>query len=101
MRAHVSDSLQGDLLTRVLFTSENWVIMASNEGITIRNEPEAIQLTEADIPGAKLTGPMDSHTMAELKWWLLCRGVKVPNSWNKKQLISRYLLCLVVLNVPL
>ena len=66
------------------------MIMASNEGITSRNEPETIRLTEADIPGAKLTGPMDGHTIAELKWWLLCRGIKVPNSWNKKQLISRY-----------
>ena len=78
-----------DLLTRVLFTSEKLVIMATNEAITGRNEPETIRLTEDDIPGAKLTGPMDSHTMVELKWWLLCRGVKVPNSWNKTQLISR------------
>ena len=60
------------------------MIMDSNEGITSRNEPETIRLTEADIPGAKLTGPMDGHTIAELKWWLLCRGIKVPNSWNKK-----------------
>ena len=41
--------------------------MASNKETTSRNEPETIRLTEADIPGAKLTGPMDSHTMAELK----------------------------------
>ena len=64
--------------------------MAGNEEVTSRNEPETIRLTEGDIPGAKLTGPMDCYTMAELKWWLLCRGVKVPNLWNKKQLISRY-----------
>ena len=64
--------------------------MAANEEITSRNEPEMIRLTEADILGAKLSSPMDSHMMAELKWCLLCRGVKVPNSWNKKQLISRY-----------
>ena len=63
--------------------------MASNEGTNVRNEPEAVQLTKSDIPGAKLTGAIDSYTMAELKWWLLCRGVKVPNSWNKKELISR------------
>ena len=66
--------------------------MAVNEEITSRNEPETIyiRLTDADIPGTKLSSPMDSHTTAELKWWLLCQGVKVPNSWNKKQLISRY-----------
>ena len=89
-RALANDCLYGNLLTCVLFTSENRVIMTSNEETTSRNELETIQLTEADIPGAKLTGLMDSHTMVELKWWLLCRGVKVPNSWNKKQLITRY-----------
>ena len=57
--------------------------MASNEGTNVRNEPEAVQLTESDIPGAKLTSLINSYTMAELKWWLLCHGVKVPNSWNK------------------
>ena len=74
----------------MLFISENCMIIASNEGITSRNEPETIRLTEADIPSVKLTGLMDGHMMAELKWWLLCRSIKVPNSWNKKQLISRY-----------
>ena len=68
--------------------------MASNEGTNVRNKPEAVQLTESDNPGAKLTGPIDSYTMAELKWWLLCRGVKVPNSWNKKELISRQIVIL-------
>ena len=54
--------------------------MANNKGTNVRNEPEAVQLTESEIPGAKLSDPIDSYTMAELKWWLLCRGVKVPNS---------------------
>ena len=63
--------------------------MAINEEITSGNEPETICLTEDDIPGAKLTGPMDRNTMAELKWWLLCHGVKVSNSWKKTQMISR------------
>ena len=40
------------------------MIMATNEAIT--GEPETIRLTEDDISGAKLTGPMDSHTMALL-----------------------------------
>ena len=63
--------------------------MASNEAITSRNEGDTIELTQDDIPGAKLMGAMDGYMMTELKWWLLCRGVKAPNSWNKKQLISR------------
>ena len=64
--------------------------MASNEAITSGNDGDMIELIEDDIPGAKLTGAVDRYTMSELKWWLLCRGVKAPNSWNKKQLISRY-----------
>ena len=35
------------------------MITASNEEVTIRNEREMIRLTEADIPGAKLSSPMD------------------------------------------
>ena len=51
---------------------------------------QTVWLTEDDIPGAKSTIPMDSHTMAELKWWLLCCSIKAPNSWNKEKLVSRY-----------
>ena len=72
----MGDYLSSDLLTRALFTSENWVIMTSNEATSVRNEPEPVWLTESDIPGAKLTHPINSYTVTELKWWLLCRGVK-------------------------
>ena len=68
----------------------NEAIMASNEAITSWNEGDMVELTEHDISGARLTGAKDGYMMSELKWWLLCRGVKAPNSWNKKQLISRY-----------
>ncbi len=57
---------------------------------------EAVQLTEADIPGAFLTDPIDRHTMPQLRWWLLCRGVKVPTSWKKQQLVARYVKCVLV-----
>ena len=70
--------------------------MASNEAIMSRNERDTVELTEDDIPGTRLTGAMDGYTMAELKWWLLCCGVKAPNSWNKKQLISRYFLFIAI-----
>ena len=36
-----------------------------------------VELTESDIPGASLNEPLDRHTIPELKWWLLCRGVTV------------------------
>lgn len=49
----------------------------------------AVELTEADIPGACLEEPMDRHTMPQLKWWLLCRGIKALSSWKKRQLVAR------------
>ena len=49
--------------------------MAGYEEITSKNEPETIWLTEANISGEKLSSLMDSHMMAGLKWWLLCRGI--------------------------
>ena len=35
----------------------------------------AVELTEADIPGAALQEPLESPTMPELRWWLLCHGI--------------------------
>ena len=49
-----------------------------------------VELTEEDIPGAALKEPLESHTVHELKWWLLCRGEKAPSSWKKAQYVSRY-----------
>ena len=51
--------------------------------------PVVVELTENDIPGAALAEPLESHTVPALKWWLLCRGIKVPSSWKKQRLIAR------------
>ena len=48
-----------------------------------------VKLTEEDIPGAKVDEPMEKHAIPELKWWLLCRGVRAPSSLKKQQLIDR------------
>ena len=48
-----------------------------------------VALTAADIPGADLSAPFDRHTVPALRWWLLCRGICAPGSWNKKKLIDR------------
>ena len=37
----------------------NEAIMASNEAITTWNEGDMVELTEHDIPGARLTGAKD------------------------------------------
>ena len=57
---------------------------------------EEITLTAADIPGAELPEPFEKHTVSDLKWWLLCRGVKVPASMKKKDLIARFVFVLHV-----
>lgn len=48
-----------------------------------------VKLSPTDIPGADLPKPFDQHTVSALRWWLLCRGIKVPTSWRKKQVIDR------------
>ena len=59
--------------------------------------PTVVNLTQSDIPGALLSEPLASHTMPELRWWLLCRGIKVPTSWNKHKLLSRLVaMCSIV-----
>ena len=58
--------------------------------IASSDQAAVIQLTECDIPGAFLSEPIDRHTMPELRWWLLCRGIQTPTSWNKQKLLSRF-----------
>ena len=41
------------------------------------------KLTTDAIHGSKLSMPFSKHTAADLCWQLLCRGIKVPTSWNK------------------
>lgn len=51
---------------------------------------QQVTLSPADIPGADLSEPLNRHAVPDLRWWLLCRGIKVPTSWKKKQLVNRY-----------
>ena len=37
----------------------------------------AVELTEADIPGALIDEPLKALNVAALRWWLLCRGIKL------------------------
>ena len=53
-------------------------------------EPLEVELDESDIPGAVLSPPFEGHTVPELKWWLLCRGIRPAVSMKKAQLIARY-----------
>lgn len=47
------------------------------------------QLTEDDVPGAKLEEPLESVIVPALKRWLLCHGIHVPTSMKKSKLIER------------
>ena len=49
-----------------------------------------VELDKNDIPGAALSAPLQSHTVPELKWWLLCRGIKPSTSLKKVQQMDRY-----------
>ena len=50
---------------------------------------ETVQLTAQDVPGAQLDEPFDKHTMAKLRHWLLCRGIKAPTAWKESRLVAR------------
>ena len=66
----------------------------NDESKSSQNVPAAlvtVELDESDIPGAALSAPLEGHTVPELKWWLLCRGIKPSSSLKKAQLIGRYI----------
>ena len=50
----------------------------------------AVKLTAEDIPGAELEEPLARHGVPVLQWWLICRGIKIPLTWRKSQLIDWY-----------
>ena len=48
----------------------------------------ALILMEEDILGASLKEPFESCSVAELGWWLLCRGITTPITW-KAQVVKK------------
>jgi len=48
-----------------------------------------IQLTEDDIPGAKLTKEVQKLTRAEAVRWLKCRGCRKLSDLNVKELKNK------------
>ena len=49
----------------------------------------SVELNDTDIPGAHLDEPFEAHNVAALRWWLLCRGIKLTTSLRKHQIIAR------------
>ena len=65
------------------------VHVACNFMMAHSSQATAVELTEDDIPGAKLSGPLEINTNHALRWWLLCRGVQAPASTTKAKLIEK------------
>lgn len=59
-----------------------------------------VKLNASDIPGASLSEPLETHTIPELKWCLLCHGIQTPSSWKKAQIITRYFNIVVTCMFP-
>ena len=55
-----------------------------------------VTLEEEDIEGEE---PLDSKTVPQLRWWLLCHGIQVPSSEKKAALIERLFIKLHCINL--
>ena len=51
-----------------------------------------LTLEEEDVDGAAVEEPLDTRTIPQLRWWLLCHGIEAPSSDKKATLIERYLM---------
>ncbi len=49
-----------------------------------------VTLLEEDVEGAALEEPLETKTIPQLRWWLLCHGIKAPASDKKPALLERY-----------
>ena len=63
--------------------------MDEDASLEVVSDVEVMEATlcAADIPGAELAEPFEKHPVPSLCWWLLCRGIKAPASWKKKDLV--------------
>ena len=49
-----------------------------------------LTLEEEDVDGAAIEEPLDTRTIPQLRWCLLCHGIEAPSSDKKATLIERY-----------
>ena len=49
-----------------------------------------VSLEEDDIEDASLEKPLETKTIPQLRWWLVCHGIEPPTSEKKPALIQRY-----------
>ena len=53
------------------------VVGEGSKGETSSEVVEEITLTAAAIPSTELSELLDKHPVAALRWWLLCRGLRL------------------------
>ena len=54
-------------------------------------KPSAMVLTlEEDVDGAAVEEPLDTRTIPQLRWWILCHRIEALSSDKKATLIERY-----------
>ena len=53
------------------------------------NSQQVVHLTEADVPGASLTEPLERQSVPSLRRWLLCHEVEMPCSARKKHILEK------------
>jgi hypothetical protein len=58
----------------------------SGPNVTMATNAVDVMLGPADIPGADLNEPFETHVVPALRWWLLCRGIGSSSSSRKQQL---------------
>ena len=61
-------------LLMILFCA--WISL-SEDGIHVASSETVPELTEDDIPGAKLEEPLESHAVHALRRWLLCHQWRI------------------------
>ena len=49
-----------------------------------------VTLKSKVLRGATLEEPLDSETVPQLRWWLLCHGIQAPSSEKKAAVINLY-----------
>ena len=56
--------------------------------MSVETSQSSIELKATDIPGAHLDEPFEAHNVAAIRWWLLCRGIRVQTSLRKHQIMA-------------
>ena len=62
--------------------------MAALSPLFVDEKGDELELSEGNIPGAKLPKPIKHCVVSVLKWWLSCRGAKVIDKKNSCHKVS-------------